>query len=146
MKIRKATTNDLDQLADLFNQYRVFYKKSSDIPAGKEFLGERMVNNESEIFVAINTENEFAGFVQLYPIFSSTRMKRLWLLNDLFVAQIIVGRAFLLASLKRLRNFVALLMLVGCYLRRQRQIQQGISFIHELSLFWRVILIFMCGI
>lgn len=25
------------------------------------------------------------GFVQLYPIFSSTRMKRLWLLNDLYV-------------------------------------------------------------
>ena len=25
------------------------------------------------------------GFVQLYPIFSSTRMKKLWLLNDLFV-------------------------------------------------------------
>ena len=26
-----------------------------------------------------------AGFVQLYPLFSSTRMKRLWLLNDLYV-------------------------------------------------------------
>ncbi len=86
MKIRKATTNDLDQLTDLFNQYRVFYKKSSDISAGKEFLKERMVNNESEIFVALNEEDNFTGFVQLYPIFSSTRMKRLWLLNDLFVA------------------------------------------------------------
>jgi len=25
------------------------------------------------------------GFTQLYPLFSSTRMKRYWLLNDLFV-------------------------------------------------------------
>lgn len=86
MEIRKPTTKELDQLADLFNQYRVFYKKASDIPAGKEFLRERMMNKESEVFVATNTENQFMGFVQLFPIFSSTRMKRLWLLNDLFVA------------------------------------------------------------
>jgi GNAT superfamily N-acetyltransferase len=25
------------------------------------------------------------GFIQLYPLFSSTRLRRLWLLNDLFV-------------------------------------------------------------
>jgi ribosomal protein S18 acetylase RimI-like enzyme len=86
MEIRKAALRDLDQLANLFDQYRVFYKKSSDIPAGRGFLQERMTNKESEIFVAINTENQFMGFVQLYPIFSSTRMKRLWLLNDLYVA------------------------------------------------------------
>ena len=86
MEIRKPTTKELDQLADLFNQYRVFYGKPSDIPAGKEFLKERMTNNESEIFVAIDVGSQFMGFVQLYPIFSSTRMKRLWLLNDLFVA------------------------------------------------------------
>lgn len=86
VEIRKAAIDDLDQLADLFNQYRVFYKKLSDLPAGRNFLWERMTNSESVIFVAINPEKQFMGFVQLYPIFSSTRMKRLWLLNDLFVA------------------------------------------------------------
>lgn len=34
------------------------------------------------------------GFVQLFPIFSSTRMKRYWLLNDLFVNQNYRGKGF----------------------------------------------------
>lgn len=86
MRVRKAETADLDKVADLFNQYRVFYKKESDLIGGRQFLQDRMVNNESEIFVASDEQNNFMGFVQLFPIFSSTRMKRLWLLNDLFVA------------------------------------------------------------
>ena len=32
-----------------------------------------------------NDKNQLVGFTQLYPIFSSTRMQRMWLLNDLFV-------------------------------------------------------------
>ena len=37
------------------------------------------------IYIA-RVENDVAtGFTQLYPLFSSTRLKRFWLLNDLFV-------------------------------------------------------------
>ena len=38
-----------------------------------------------KFFVAENSDRMLVGFVQLYPLFSSTRMKKLWLLNDLFV-------------------------------------------------------------
>jgi GNAT superfamily N-acetyltransferase len=86
MKVRKAEMTDLDKVADLFNQYRIFYKKESDLLGGRQFLHDRVINKESEIFVASDEQNIFMGFVQLFPIFSSTRMKRLWLLNDLFVA------------------------------------------------------------
>ncbi len=85
MKIRKAEISDLPGLSQLFNAYRVFYKKTSDIPGAKEFLKDRMANNESVIYVAENESKELIGFAQLYPLFSSTRMKRLWLLNDLYV-------------------------------------------------------------
>ena len=44
-----------------------------------------MQNKESVVFVAV-TGSVFTGFVQLYPIFSSVRMQRMWLLNDLFVS------------------------------------------------------------
>ncbi len=84
-KIRKAETHDIDALTQLFDAYRVFYEKESDLPAAKTFLLERIKNNDSEIFIAFNAENIAMGFVQLYPLFSSTRMKRLWLLNDLYV-------------------------------------------------------------
>jgi GNAT superfamily N-acetyltransferase len=83
--IRKAKINDLKQLSELFDKYRVFYEKDSNINAAKIFLHERIHNNESEIFVNETDEKILTGFVQLYPIFSSTKMKKLWLLNDLFV-------------------------------------------------------------
>jgi len=81
---RKAIITDLPQLAELFDQYRVFYHKESDIPAAARFLQERLENKDSEIFVA-EENGSLTGFVQLYPIFSSTRMQRYWLLNDLYV-------------------------------------------------------------
>jgi ribosomal protein S18 acetylase RimI-like enzyme len=31
-------------------------------------------------------EGNYAGFAQLYPSFSSVGLKRIWILNDLFVA------------------------------------------------------------
>jgi GNAT superfamily N-acetyltransferase len=83
--IRKAKIDDLKQLSELFDKYRVFYEKDSNVNAAEIFLHERIHNNESEIFVDETDEKILTGFVQLYPIFSSTRMKKLWLLNDLFV-------------------------------------------------------------
>lgn len=85
MIYRKANKNDLILVAELFDAYRVFYKNESDVVAAKNFISERMDNNDSEIFVAENSDRMLVGFVQLYPLFSSTRMKKLWLLNDLFV-------------------------------------------------------------
>lgn len=85
MTYRKAESRDVNMLSKLFDNYRIFYRKKSDIKNAKAFLLERISNNDSEIFVAVNSNQELLGFVQLYPLFSSTRMKKLWLLNDLFV-------------------------------------------------------------
>ncbi len=85
MQIRKATLQDISALATLFDAYRVFYEKTSDYKSAVRFLTERIERNESEIFVAETETTQIVGFVQLYPLFSSTRMQRLWLLNDLFV-------------------------------------------------------------
>jgi GNAT superfamily N-acetyltransferase len=90
---RKVIFEDLNQLAELFDQYRVFYHKESDIPAAESFLKERIEKADSEIFVAEN-DGKLIGFVQLYPLFSSTRMKRYWLLNDLFVNENYRGKGF----------------------------------------------------
>ena len=86
MEIREAKEKDLDQLNDLFDAYRVFYKQQSDKTNSREFLRARLLNKESVIYVA-EESRLLIGFVQLYPIFSSMRMNRLWLLNDLFVTE-----------------------------------------------------------
>jgi GNAT superfamily N-acetyltransferase len=81
---RLATHYDVEELVALFDAYRVFYEKPSDLTGAVKFLTERLIRNDSTIFLAEKNELP-VGFVQLYPIFSSTRMKKLWLLNDLFV-------------------------------------------------------------
>ena len=39
------------------------------------------------IFVSAGDDGKLSGFVQLYPIFTSVGLKRLWLLNDLYVKE-----------------------------------------------------------
>ena len=89
--IRKPTLADLPELSGLFDLYRIYYKKETDLKAAERFLKERIEKNESVIFVA-TSDGKLVGFTQLYPLFSSTRMKRLWLLNDLYVAQEFRGK------------------------------------------------------
>lgn len=85
IEIRKAQLKDLKSVVELFDQYRVFYEKESDKSQAELFISERLKRNDAEIFVAEVESGRLIGFVQLYPIFSSTRMQRLWLLNDLFI-------------------------------------------------------------
>lgn len=87
MTTREIKINDIEKLSKLFDNYRIFYEKEPDLKGSENFLLERIQNNESKIFVVENDKSEFIGFVQLYPAFSSIRMKRLWLLNDLFVVE-----------------------------------------------------------
>jgi GNAT superfamily N-acetyltransferase len=82
--IRKATLEDIESLSVLFDRYRVFYHQISDIDSARDFLEARLKYGESVILVAI-VKNAMVGFTQLYPMFSSVRLKRTYLLNDLFV-------------------------------------------------------------
>lgn len=81
----RATTAHREILVPLFDAYRVFYGKDSDPRGADSFLSDRLRQNDSVIFLA-TLENAAAGFVQLYPTFTSVGMKRLWILNDLFVS------------------------------------------------------------
>ncbi|MDB5257286.1 MAG: family N-acetyltransferase [Chitinophagaceae bacterium] len=103
--IRKATLQDLEPLSLLFDGYRVFYEKESNLAEAKIFLRDRINNKESEIFVAVDATGTMTGFTQLFPIFSSTRMKRFWLLNDLFVHPLYRGQGISKALLFEVQQF-----------------------------------------
>ncbi|OAZ04170.1 GNAT family N-acetyltransferase [Flavobacterium succinicans] len=83
--IRKATLHDLDALTVLFDQYLVFYKKPSNIENHKAFLKERLENHEAEVFLAFDEQNKAIGFALNYITFSSLLLKKIVILNDLFV-------------------------------------------------------------
>ena len=85
MKIIHAGQKHLDVLAPLFDHYRQFYGMKPDLAGARTFLAGRMRAKESVVFLALDEAENGLGFVQLYPSFSSVSMKRLWILNDLFV-------------------------------------------------------------
>ncbi len=120
MTYRKATSNDVEHLSELFNAYRMFYRKASAIQSAKTFLEERISNKDSEIFVAQNTTNKLVGFVQLYPLFSSTRMKKLWLLNDLFVHPEFRGNGISIGLIQKAKDLVLESNACGMYLETEK--------------------------
>jgi GNAT superfamily N-acetyltransferase len=79
-----ATPADVGDVAPLFDAYRQFYSKPSDVEAARRFLFARLSKAESVLFIA-RLESTVAGFVNLYPVFSSVNLTRQWILNDLFV-------------------------------------------------------------
>ena len=84
MQIIQAGVEHVAQVAPLFDAYRQFYRQPSDLAGAAAFLRERIERKESVVFLAV-LDGAAAGFTQLYPCFSSTSMKRLWILNDLYV-------------------------------------------------------------
>lgn len=120
MIYRKVTIEDLNPISELFNAYRVFYKKENDVTAGKEFISDRIINNDSEIFIAENSDNEIIGFVQLYSLFSSTRMKKLWLLNDLFVDPKYRGKGVSVGLIDKAKELVIKTKACGMFLETEK--------------------------
>lgn len=120
MIIRTASIEDLSQLSVLFDAYRVFYRKTSDITAATHFLKERLTQEDSEIFVCENEADSLVGFVQLYPLFSSTNMKRLWLLNDLFVDAASRGKGISIQLIDRAKRLVKDTNAFGMYLETEK--------------------------
>jgi ribosomal protein S18 acetylase RimI-like enzyme len=86
VQIRQATIHDLDELVPLFDGYRQFYKQASDLTLARTFLTERFAHHQSLILLACDVQQRGLGFTQLYPLFSSVRAVRTYVLNDLFVA------------------------------------------------------------
>ncbi|MEM9885636.1 MAG: GNAT family N-acetyltransferase [Bacteroidota bacterium] len=125
MNIRTATTRDLRSLALLFDAYRVFYRKETDVEAAEIFVAARLQAKDSKIYVAENAEGDLVAFVQLYPLFSSTLMQRLWLLNDLYVAPDFRGAGIAAQLIERAKQLVRETAACGMYLETEKSNEIG---------------------
>jgi ribosomal protein S18 acetylase RimI-like enzyme len=83
--IRRATLDDLDTIAPLFDAYRQFYLQPTDLQRAHDWLRERLQRDESVVLLA-ERDGVCCGFTQLYRMFSSVRTARVWILNDLYVS------------------------------------------------------------
>jgi len=84
LSIRRATAADVDAIAPLFDAYREFFTRKPDLAVSRGFLAERLERDESVVFAAFDGAVA-AGFLQLYPLFSSWYARRQWFLSDLYV-------------------------------------------------------------
>ncbi|MCM3676896.1 GNAT family N-acetyltransferase [Peribacillus simplex] len=82
----KANNFDIEGVAQLFDLYRQFYEQPENLTEAYKFIEERFLRGGSIIFVA-KKEEQYVGFAQLYPTYSSISMKKAWILNDLFVTE-----------------------------------------------------------
>lgn len=84
--IRLAEARDLDQLAELFDQYRQFYECPPDLSAAKNWIAENLERGRSTLFAADNG-SQLLGFTQLYPALCSVDLVDYFVLYDLYVIE-----------------------------------------------------------
>lgn len=84
MIVKRATLEDLNPLAVLFDEYRQFYGASSNVALSYQFLKQRFQNEESVIFIHVK-DQVFTGFILLYLGFSSVACSTYYILDDVYV-------------------------------------------------------------
>lgn len=104
MEVFRASPEHLEEVSKLFDRYRIFYNQPSNLEAARTFLQDRFQNRESIVFVARQSDR-MLGFTQLYPSFSSVSMKRVWILNDLFVEEACRQQGIAKALMRAAENF-----------------------------------------
>ena len=83
--IIEAKSKHIEQVGELFDLYRQFYKYESNLIKSTNYIKDRITNNESIIFIAINDNNEAIGFVELYETFGSLDLGKIIIIYDLYV-------------------------------------------------------------
>ncbi len=91
MNVKQATIDDLAAVAKLFDLYRQFYQQESNLARAEMYIKSRIEKGESVIFI-VKDGQEYVGFTQLYPTFSSISMQKAWVLNDLYVEKSARGK------------------------------------------------------
>ena len=84
MIVRRATKEDLTQLAVLFDEYRQFYGASSNLDESHHFLKQRFENKESVFFIHIKDE-KITGFVYYHFLEGRHIMRNSVIENSEFV-------------------------------------------------------------
>ena len=99
-----------------------------------------MQNGDSVVIVA-ERDQDLIGFTQLYPTFSSVAMRRVWVLNDLFVTptarRLGVGRQLLeaAAAFGRSEQAVRLELATASDNHGAQQLYEGLNWKRD-EVFW----------
>ena len=84
LEITSVSSSHLKSVAALVDDYRQFYGEESDPIRAQEYLEDRIETNASFIFCALLGKRA-VGFTQLFPSFSTVKLARVLIFNDLYV-------------------------------------------------------------
>jgi len=85
MNITQCKIEHIEAVADLFDEYLVFYEKESNHAACRDFIKENITQERSVIFLLTDDRNIPVAFCQLYPAICSLSMRGYYYLSDLYV-------------------------------------------------------------
>ncbi|WP_075255904.1 GNAT family N-acetyltransferase [Herbaspirillum camelliae] len=85
MQVIECSEPQLDILAALFNDYRIFYGYQDDLPACRDFLEENLRLRRSSMFLLTDDGGNAVAFAQCYPATCSLSMRPYQYLSDLYV-------------------------------------------------------------
>lgn len=84
LSIVRANRSHSSEVGRLFDLYRQFYASPPDLELATDYISERIANDESIIWVAMDGDIA-EGFVQCYASFCSVQAVRIHILYDLYV-------------------------------------------------------------
>ena len=95
------TREELEALAEIFDQYRAHYGEDSDTSRSACWLEENLPTNRLHMFVAEDSQR-FVGFAITMEVPASLSLSHFWQIRDLFVLpthrRLGVGRALLASA------------------------------------------------
>ena len=110
-KIIRAESNHIKMVGQLFDLYRLFYSYQSDINISTNYIKNRIENNQSTIFIALDENGIALGFVQLYETYGSLDLGKIIILYDLYVREEYrknkIGKQLMLKSHEHAKNINA---------------------------------------
>ena len=110
-KIIRAESNHIKMVGQLFDLYRQFYSYQSDINISTNYIKNRIENNQSTIFIALDENGIALGFVQLYETYGSLDLGKIIILYDLYVREEYrknkIGKQLMLKSHEHAKNINA---------------------------------------
>lgn len=86
MQIQQLSEKYIDQLVVVVDEYREFCGFARSYQETKEFFLFLLSEEKSTTFIAINTDDDVMGFINLYPSYSTLALGKIWILNDLAVS------------------------------------------------------------
>lgn len=86
VRIRVASSADLEALVPLVVAYHAFYGVDRDRADVTEFLRERLDAADAIVLLAEPSDGGAAGFALAYPTWDTLELASRWILHDLYVA------------------------------------------------------------